>query len=321
YIFEDRIRWSKGNHLSVKRFRESFIRTYGHEREVDVFILEDGRPLRVVDVMLSRKFYSKELQMLRCAMLMEGYLSYVGLLVPKPLTEESFDTSRWRIDRTALLEINFYYTMIESLFVSDRFNLSEDCDANILSIGLGGGTVTSFLHQTFPRMDITVVEISGQMLNAARKWFGLLEDDHQRVILTDGITFLAERAKKGASYNAILLDACLPQFESDFLCPHKSFTDEDVLKNIATLLSKQGILVVNALSPRYANDLYSYKDDKPYQYLVKKFNTVFGHCERQKTGSPNQIIYCLHQSPMPKLRINTQQFLSEKANIITQKGA
>ncbi|CAJ0595280.1 unnamed protein product [Cylicocyclus nassatus] len=127
----------------------------------------------------------------------------------------------------------------ESLFVSDRFNLSEDCDAKILSIGLGGGTVTSFLHQIFPRMNITVVEISGQVLNAARKWFGLLEDDHQRVILTDGITFLADRAKKGASYNAILLDACLPHFASDLVCPYKSFTDEDVLKNIATLLSKQ----------------------------------------------------------------------------------
>ncbi|CAJ0595279.1 unnamed protein product [Cylicocyclus nassatus] len=237
------------------------------------------------------------------------------------LTEENFDTSRWRIDRTALIQFDYFYTMIESLFVSDRFNLSEDCDAKILSIGLGGGTVTSFLHQIFPRMNITVVEISGQVLNAARKWFGLLEDDHQRVILTDGITFLADRAKKGASYKAILLDACLPHFASDLVCPYKSFTDEDVLKNIATLLSKQGILVVNALSSsrRYANDLCSYKDDKPYQYLVKKFNTVFGHCERQKTGSPNQIIYCLHQSAMPKLRINTQQFLSEKANIITQK--
>lgn len=48
-------------------------------------------------------------------------------------------------------------------------------------------------------MNITVVEISPEMVNMARKWFALREDDNYRVEVTDGVRFLAMNAKRGES--------------------------------------------------------------------------------------------------------------------------
>ncbi|VDM77891.1 unnamed protein product, partial [Strongylus vulgaris] len=126
--------------------------------------------------------------------------------------------------------------MIEAIFRSDLIKLSQGSDAKILSIGLGGGTVNGFLHHVFPKMNITVVEVSRQMVNMARKWFGLIEDDHHRVVTADGVAFLAKEAALGAVYDAILLDACLSEQSEGVICPFKTFLNDDVLENIARLL-------------------------------------------------------------------------------------
>ncbi|CAJ0595277.1 unnamed protein product [Cylicocyclus nassatus] len=322
YDSRDRTPWSKNKTHPVnsqKEIQELFDTSY-LGNEVDAIILDDGTPLQVVDVMLLPLNISlQKFQMMRFAFSMGAYHSYVGLLKPKQLTEADI-TSRWRIDRTALLQFTYYYKMIELLFLSNRFNLSRDCDGKILTIGLGGGTINSFLHQIFPQMNITAVEIDGQMIKMARKWFGLLEDDHQRVIQADGVTFLADSVKKGDSYDAILLDAGGPQLESDFICPHKSFLKKDVLRNIATLLPKHGIFISNALHSSFNNvssDEDMSKYDKRFQYLIEKFSTVFKYCYRKKADVLNQVVYCLHQTPVPKLRTNIQHFLAENANIIS----
>ncbi|VDM75129.1 unnamed protein product [Strongylus vulgaris] len=117
------------------------------------------------------------------------------------MTKDTIDTSQWKIDKTYLYE-SYYILMIgtdelKAMFHSDLIELSRNSTAKILSIGLGGGTIDSFLHEVFPQMDITVVEISRRILDMAKKWFGLVEDDHHRVEIVDGITFLAEKAKIG----------------------------------------------------------------------------------------------------------------------------
>ncbi|EPB72703.1 hypothetical protein ANCCEY_08190 [Ancylostoma ceylanicum] len=94
--------------------------------------------------------------------------------------------------------------MIEALFQSNAVKLSRESRANLLSIGLGGGTLDGFLHSVFPKMNITVVEISPKMVDMARKWFGLKEDGNYRVEIADGITYLAKNAKNN---NAPIQDA------------------------------------------------------------------------------------------------------------------
>lgn len=46
-------------------------------------------------------------------------------------------------------------------------------------------------------MNITVVEIDQKMYEVAVKWFDLEEDNRQRVIIMDGVTFLKNALKEG----------------------------------------------------------------------------------------------------------------------------
>ncbi|ETN72405.1 hypothetical protein NECAME_18874, partial [Necator americanus] len=83
------------------------------------------------------------------------------------------------------------------LFYANAIELSRDSKANVLSLGLGGGQLNGFLHHNFPKLNITVVELSAQMVRMARKWFNLQTDDHHRVIVDDGVRFVEKEAAKG----------------------------------------------------------------------------------------------------------------------------
>ncbi|KHJ77436.1 hypothetical protein OESDEN_22944 [Oesophagostomum dentatum] len=100
------------------------------------------------------------------------------------------DTAKWDIDKS-------YIFPGKAVFYCDAVELSRDSRAKILMLGLGGGLINSYLHYNFPKMSITVVEISATMLYIASKWFGLELDENHRVVVTDGVDFIQEQIKKG----------------------------------------------------------------------------------------------------------------------------
>lgn len=46
-------------------------------------------------------------------------------------------------------------------------------------------------------MNLTVVELEQSMADIAREHFGLIEDDHHRVIVMDGLEYIKNAARKG----------------------------------------------------------------------------------------------------------------------------
>ncbi|RCN30000.1 hypothetical protein ANCCAN_24233 [Ancylostoma caninum] len=123
--------------------------------------------------------------------------SYFRLLLPKNLSKNNIDTKKWKIDHDHLLPGSFYHIAAETIFYSDGVRLSRDSDAVVLVIGLGGGMINGFLHHNFPKMNITVVEISVRFATMASKWFDLKLDRLHSVALTDGSKFVKIQAKKG----------------------------------------------------------------------------------------------------------------------------
>ncbi|EYC02494.1 hypothetical protein Y032_0099g3148 [Ancylostoma ceylanicum] len=180
---------------------------------------------------------------MRFAVIKIGTHSSAKLVLPENLTSDTIDTRQWKIDKTYIRPNFYYHYMIEALFQSNAVKLSRESRANLLSIGLGGGTLDGFLHSVFPKMNITVVEISPKMVDMARKWFGLKEDGNYRVEIADGITYLAKNAKNstfsGFTYDAILLDACITEVARGIICPVETFLDDEVLKNIARSIRKE----------------------------------------------------------------------------------
>jgi spermidine synthase len=74
----------------------------------------------------------------------------------------------------------------------------------ILMVGLGAGSVSTYLGSAMPDVAIDVVELDPGVIAAGRKYFGLLETDRVHFIESDGRVYL--NRNKGL-YDLILLDA------------------------------------------------------------------------------------------------------------------
>ena len=87
----------------------------------------------------------------------------------------------------------------------------------VLVVGLGGGVIPREMRHYYPNVEIDVVEIDGDILGVAKKYFKFAEDDKLKVHVEDGRMFVRKRIRdKGAKYDMVILDA----FNSDYIPYH-----------------------------------------------------------------------------------------------------
>lgn len=75
----------------------------------------------------------------------------------------------------------------------------------LLMVGLGGGTFTTMVHRVLPEIAIDAVEIDPVVVEAARAFFDLREDERYRVHVADGAAWVA--TARAAPYDYVLLDS------------------------------------------------------------------------------------------------------------------
>lgn len=108
---------------------------------------------------------------------------------------------------------------------------------NMLLIGLGGGRTSSYLHHFFPEMDITAIELDPKVLEVARTYFHLQEDDTFRVEIADGRSWVMRHDDR--KFDMILLDAYRGPFVPFHLLTREFY---QLLNN---RLSEGGVVVQN----------------------------------------------------------------------------
>lgn len=84
----------------------------------------------------------------------------------------------------------------------------------MLMIGMGGGSLTTYLHRYLPNADITAVEIDPHVVAAAEKYFGFAPDERYRAVVMDGREYLNQQNEP---YDLIILDAFSDQRIPDHL--------------------------------------------------------------------------------------------------------
>jgi spermidine synthase len=82
--------------------------------------------------------------------------------------------------------------------------LYPEMTKRILMIGLGAGSVSTYLLRAMPDVEIDVVELDPGVVSVAKQYFGLHTTDRLRIIESDGRVYLARR---GALYDFVVLDA------------------------------------------------------------------------------------------------------------------
>jgi spermidine synthase len=75
---------------------------------------------------------------------------------------------------------------------------------HVLMVGLGAGSISTYLGRAMPDVQIDVVELDPGVIAAGRKYFGLKESDKVRFVESDGRVYL-NRSKE--RYDLIILDA------------------------------------------------------------------------------------------------------------------
>lgn len=74
----------------------------------------------------------------------------------------------------------------------------------ILAVGLGGGAIPRFLRAVLPEVPVDVVELESEVVEAAKLYCGVKEDDALRIHVADGRAFIEA---PGPKYSLVFLDA------------------------------------------------------------------------------------------------------------------
>lgn len=151
------------------------------------------------------------------------------------------------------------------------FMLFNDAVRDMLTIGLGGGSIAKYVHAYCPEIKSKVVEINPRIIQVARSQFYVPEDDERlHVIEADGLQYLAEHQDAA---DVLMIDA----FDSNGIPP--DFCSQDFFDQCAASLRSDGILVINL-----------WGSDKKFDVYVNRIEQSFnGRVLLLPTGRPGNV--------------------------------
>ena len=188
------------------------------------------------------------------------------------------------------LELAYTRGMMGFLLFSNLIN-------NVLTIGLGGGSVPKYIHQFCPTISQTIIEINPQIINIARSHFYVPDNDEKfNVIEGDGIAYLANNR---ASSDVLMIDA----FDAHGIPP--DFCSQEFFDSCELSLTKNGIFAINLWGSDKNFDIY-------LQRIERSFNN---QTLMLPTGKPgNIVVFGFKQSPDLKIANLRNRAKSLEAN-------
>jgi spermidine synthase len=176
-------------------------------------------------------------------------------------------------------------TMLVGLAVHDK-------PQRVLVVGLGGGTIPTWLHRHFPKTLIDVVEIDPEVVDVAKNFFGFRPDEKLKAHVQDGRKFIEQTRDP---YDVIFLDA----FSADSIPYH--LATQEFLKAVRKAIKPDGLVVSN---------VWSRQSNKLYDSMVKTYQSVFNEVYVVNVpDSGNRILLSLRTS-----KNLSRQFLADHSH-------
>jgi spermidine synthase len=129
-----------------------------------------------------------------------------------------------------------------------------------LVIGLGGGTVVKQMWSAYPDMRIDAVEIDVAVVDVARRFFEVPDDERVRVLVGDGREFI-ERSTD--TYDVVILDA----YDDDRLPYH--LTTREFFESVRARMTPDGVAAYNVIGALDG------KWSKPFRSLHRTMGLVW----------------------------------------------
>ncbi len=141
--------------------------------------------------------------------------------------------SAMRLSAPEELELHYTRAMMSFLLFHPR-------PADIVMVGLGGGSLARFIHARLASACLKVIEISSDVVDAARRYFGLPpEDERLELVIEDAGNWLPRHP---AAADVLLLDAFEDGRQVSALC------SETFYSAAWAALKPGGVLVANFIA-------------------------------------------------------------------------
>jgi spermidine synthase len=182
------------------------------------------------------------------------------------------------------------------------FLLFSDQVKNVLTIGLGGGSVPKYIHTFCPEISQTIIEINPQIINIARSHFYVPDnDDRLNVIEGDGLIYLAENPN---SADVLMIDA----FDAHGIPPN--FCSQDFFDSCENSLKNNGIFAINL-----------WGSDKNFDIYLRRIEQSFDASGKSRvlmlpTGKPGNIVVFGFKAGFKQLQDLKIAQLRERAKLL-----
>ena len=176
-------------------------------------------------------------------------------------------------------ELNLAYTRGMMGFLLFSSNIK-----NVLTIGLGGGSIPKYMHQFCPEIAQIIIEINPQIINIAHSHFCVPDNDQRlNVMEGDGLVYLAENQ---ASADCLMIDA----FDAHGIPP--DFCSQDFFDSCENSLKNNGIFAINL-----------WGSDKNFDSYLQRIERSFNNQTLMlPTGKPgNIVVFGFKQTPDLKI--------------------
>lgn len=170
------------------------------------------------------------------------------------------------------------------------FYLSQP--VTVLVVGLGGGTLPSFIHHTFPLSNIHVVEVDPAILDVATTQFRFKTDSRMTVSIEDGLDYLKSTDRK---FSVIMFDVDSKDSDSG-MSPPSGFVDPIFLEQTCSRLEPDGMLVLNLVC----------RDRRMRDDLLLKLSSVWKTvCSVKLEEDVHEIVFATSSSRLSKQLVKT----------------
>lgn len=172
--------------------------------------------------------------------------------------------SRWDMDNPNSLDLDYSRTMMAGFLIQPE-------PKRFMMMGVGGGQISNYLFERFPKLEIDAVDIDPEVVRLARKYFGVPDDPRYRTHVGDGRLFIE---KSAAPWDMIMLDA----FRGVFVPYH--LKTQEAYRGCLAHLTPQGVVVANL-----------HNLTRMYPHDRETLASVFPHCYSFVSESGNQTTF------------------------------
>jgi spermidine synthase len=153
------------------------------------------------------------------------------------------------------------------------FDHYRDIPESILVLGLGAGTIPSYLYRRFPKTKIYVIEILPELKEIASDYFSMPRNERLEIIIGDAYDYIKETQ---IQFDLIFMDV----FSKNAI--PKKFCTEEFYTGLKRLISAKGYVAFN-----------TWIDPSSCSNYIRKLENIFGTVIEQSVPiSGNHIAFC-----------------------------